>query len=149
MERGQVTRTERGWAGHYICSYKCLFRRNTLLEYGDVKVVVSTVGAQLECRYPRKFDTVGHNRYYETMAFMADETDTRFNDIDPGKELLIAGNTAIDHLDADDEANDMHEAIVEEIADKMVSGTLKLAWEDDEVLGWRPIIEEGDERKNE
>lgn len=68
----EVKRTERGWAGHYICSYKCLFRRNTLLEYKDVKVVVSTVGAQLESDRPRRFDTVGHGRYYETAAFMAD-----------------------------------------------------------------------------
>lgn len=131
MEK-QVTRTERGWTGHYICSYKCLFRRNTLLEYGDVKVVVSTVGAQLESDIPRRFDTVGADRYYETRAFMADMDDTRFYDIDVGKMLVVDSNTAIDHLDADDEANDMHEAVVEEMAEKMVNGTLKLIWEDDD-----------------
>lgn len=127
----EVRRTERGWAGHYICSYKCLFRRNTLLEYGDVKVVVSTVGGQLESEYPKRFDTVGHGRYYETAAFMADPKDTRFNDIDSEKELAISSNTAIDHLDADDEANDMHEAVVEEMAERMVKGTLKLYFYDD------------------
>ena len=103
----RVTRTERGWAGHYICSYKCLFRRNTLLEYGDVKVVVSTVGC---------------DRYYETRAFMANMEDTRFYDADTGKPLDIEGNTAIDHLDADDDANDMHEAVVEEIAEHIKQG---------------------------
>lgn len=113
----RVTRTERGWAGHYICSYKCLFRRNTLLEYGDVKVVVSTVGAQLESERPRRFDTVGCDRYYETLAFMANMEDTRFYDADAGKPLDIDGNTAIDHLDADDDANDMHEAVVEDIVE--------------------------------
>lgn len=127
--KAQVKRTERGWAGHYICSYKCLFRRNTLLEYGDVKVVVSTVGAQLESDIPRRFDTVGADRYYETQAFMADMDDTRFYDIDHNKQLSIDSPNEIGHLDADDEANDMHEAVVEEMAEKMVNGTLKLIWE--------------------
>lgn len=130
-ELEQVKRTERGWAGHYICSYKCLFRRNTLLEYGDVKVVVSSVGAQLESDRPRRFDTVGDGRYYETASFMANPKDTRFHDIATGKRLEIDSNTAIDHLDADDEANDMHEAVVEEMAERMVKGTLKLYFYDD------------------
>lgn len=127
----QVKRTERGWGGHYICCHKCLFRRNTLLEYGDIKVVVSTVGAHLESYSPRKFDTVGHGRYYETQAYMADPKDTRFHDIETSKRLQVDSNTEIDHLDADDEANDMHEAVVKEMSDKMVNGTLKLLFYDD------------------
>jgi len=39
-----IKRYERGWAGHFICSYLCHFRRNTLLEFGNVRIVISTVG---------------------------------------------------------------------------------------------------------
>ena len=65
-----VIRAERGWAGHFICAKDCLFRRNTLLQYKDTKIVVSTVGAMLspwkkgDKFYDGPFDTVGYNRYY-------------------------------------------------------------------------------------
>ena len=69
----KVKRTERGWAGHFCCSQSCLFRRNTLIEYKDKKWVISTVGnfRPPNSRYERGAETIGFERYYETMAFDA------------------------------------------------------------------------------
>ena len=66
---GDVTRTERGWGGHFCLSRRCQFRRNTLLESGDNRVVVSTVGL-LRSKDDEGFESLG-GRYYETMAFAA------------------------------------------------------------------------------
>ena len=121
-----LKRTERGWIGHYILAYKCLFRRNTLLEYNDIKIVVSTVGLLLnenwreDCDIPR-FSTVGSNRYFETKAFHANK-DKRYYDIDVSREVCFSGQWRIEELDADDKANDMHEDVVKEITEKLLNG---------------------------
>src|SRR5574343_553950 len=128
-----VTRTERGWAGHFCAAASCLFRRNTLLECGKVKIVVSTVGLMQNSLYGRKditpysitknrFDTIGLNRYYETMAFHANPEDTRYHDIDVTRQVNFDSQWAIGTLDADDKANLMHEAVAEEISQKMAKG---------------------------
>ena len=66
----KVKRTERGWAGHFIAADRCMFRRNTLLEYKDRKWVVSTIGNYHPSLYGT-VDTIGHERWYETMVFEA------------------------------------------------------------------------------
>ncbi len=123
-----VKRTERGWGGHFICGDRCWFRRNTLLEYHDIKIVVSTVGAMRDWSakgFPNddvSFDTIGHNRYYETMAFHSDTMDTRYHDADVSREITFNSPWCIDHLDADDEANAMHETVVYEISNGLLNG---------------------------
>jgi hypothetical protein len=116
----KVKRTERGWPGHFCCAFRCEFRRNTLLEYEDVKIVVSTVGIMRMDN--ETINTVGLGRYYETMAFHSDLSDTRFYDVDVSKEVYFDAISAIDHIDADDEANIMHENVVKEISERLEKG---------------------------
>jgi len=67
-------------------------------------------------------NTVGLGRYYETMAFHSDLSDTRFYDVDVSKEVYFDAISAIDHIDADDEANIMHENVVKEISERLEKG---------------------------
>ncbi len=118
-----VKRTERGWAGHFICADRCMFRRNTLLEYGDIKVVVSTVGLMKDPRDGGQWSELGHKRYYETMAFHSDPNDTRYHDANVSRgEIRFKSPWSIDCLDADDKANLMHEMVVGELTERLEKG---------------------------
>ena len=111
--------TERGWAGHYICANECRFRRNTLLEHKDIKIVVSSVGCQ---EREEEFVMIGVNRYYETMAFHAKLADNRYHDADVTRIVDFDSDWYISELDADDEANIMHDKVVKEIKSKLIKG---------------------------
>jgi len=122
-----VKRTERGWCGHFILSDRCLFRRNTLLEYGAVNIVVSTVGNCMDYSangFPNKTEMmeIGLGRYYETMAFHSDPNDGLYHDADVTKEVRFDSPWSINESDADNEANDMHETVVDEIIENLLSG---------------------------
>ena len=119
-----VDRVERGWAGHFICARSCLFRRNALLEKDGVYIVVSSVGSMV---IDGELDTVGSGMYYETMAFFSDENDTRYHDIDVSRQISFSSEWAISEQDADDRANNMHEAVVAELAQKLEEGSLTTA----------------------
>lgn len=116
-----IKRIERGWAGHFCCAHQCRFRRNTLLENEDIKIVISTVGLMEGPFKDGKFDTIGHNRYFETMAFEA-EWDGRYWDANISKQIWFESPWSISEIDADDRANDMHERVVGELMEKMVRG---------------------------
>ena len=116
-----VNRVERGWGGHFCCARYCLFRRNTLLEKDGVYIVVSSVGSMV---IYGKLETVGLGRYYETMAFFSDESDTRYHDIDVSKQISFDSEWAIAEQDADDKANDMHETVVAELSRKLEEGNI-------------------------
>lgn len=127
----KVKRTERGWAGHFCCSYDCKFRRNTLLEYGDIKIVVSTVGnywPQHKMDNDRKLEKwkhqIGANRFYETMAFYSKPNDDYYHDADVSKEIYFNSQWAINELNehTDKLANKMHEDVVKELSKKLRIG---------------------------
>lgn len=121
-----VKRTERGWAGHFIGGHSCLYRRNTLLECGDYRIVVSTVGGY---KYRDKIEPIGTGgRFYETMAFKA-KKDGPYWEADVNEQLSFENKWAIcadssDALpnDVDNLADQMHEAVVSELADAMSAG---------------------------
>lgn len=117
-----VKKTERGWAGHFICADRCKFRRNTLLEYKYTKIVVSTVGLYVNSK--GEFEDLGGGRYFETCVFHSDMNDKRYYDIDVSRPIWFKSENAIYELDADDKANKMHENIVEEIAQRILDGKL-------------------------
>jgi hypothetical protein len=121
----KVLRTERGWAGHFCCSDSCLFRRNTLLQYKDVSIVVSTVGLMqniFDKDKDKKFIEIGSGRYYETMVFHSNKNDLRYHDADVSKEIDIESPWCISEVDADDKANIMHDTVVEEIVERLKAG---------------------------
>lgn len=124
MTTKTLKQTERGWGGHFMACSRCLFRRNTLLEYGPLKIVVSTVGLMMasESEDEQKAIPIGINRYYETMCFYSNPKDTRYHDADVFRgEISFSSPWAIDRVDADDEANIMHDNVVAEMRDRLLS----------------------------
>ncbi len=123
MTGDKVIRTERGWPGHFIRADGCKFRRNTLLQCGDIEIVVSTVGL-MKNPLGEGYMEIGWDRYYETMAFRSDPEDKRYHDIDVSKEVSFDSPWSINKIDADDKANDMHEQVVKELTGKLKRGEI-------------------------
>lgn len=120
----EVKRTERGWAGHFCCADQCLFRRNTLLQLDETYVVVSTVGNMIS-KISFTVEQVGYRRYYETMVFYSVAEDNEYHDADVQRQIRIDGKWCIEQPGKDNEANDMHEAVVQEITERMITGNLE------------------------
>lgn len=116
-----VKRTERGWAGHFICADRCKFRRNTLLEKGDVRIVISTVGLMTSCADETAFEKIGLDRYFETLVFHA-SYDGRYWDADVSQEISVKSPCFIDRIDAADLADKYHEDIIDEISQRIRVG---------------------------
>lgn len=118
-----IKKTERGWGGHFCSAHRCLFRRNTLIEYGDNKIVVSTVGNMIDLfDGSNEITPVGADCYYETMAFWSNMNDTRYYDADFSMGIDFDSDSCIEYIDADDKANEMHDNVVNELCEKLVQG---------------------------
>jgi len=121
---GLIVRTERGWAGHFCNATKCGFRRNTLLEYGEKRIIISTVGNQIDfdapfgCTEPIK---IGVDHYYETAAFMA-VWDEPYWEIDVTKPVRFKSPWKLTECEreTDLEANKRHEQVVEELSRRLL-----------------------------
>lgn len=118
IELSNVKVTERGWAGHFIGSRYCGFRRNTLLEGNDKKIIISTIGnynpmLMIDGIPAKAQRQIGACRTYETMAFEA-KFDGTYWDIDVEKQLSFDSEWAFDELShsSDERANKMHEKVV-------------------------------------
>jgi len=111
----------RGWAGHFICSDKCLFRLNTLITHGDIRIVVSTVG--LMRSHDGKYESLGgDHRYYETMAWHAKLVHLKYGDIwdmDVERDVSFESPWFWPNIEDELKAQAGHEAVVAEIAARL------------------------------
>ena len=119
----RIVQTERGWQGHFICA--CTFHLNTLLDLDGFKVVVSTVGAYIPAldlgKEGKRYDTIGHNRFYETMAF--ESSYDSYDDANVSNHVSFDSEWAYDS-ESDVEPQAGHWVVVEEVKLLMASGVL-------------------------
>ena len=117
-----ITITERGWPGHFICSSRCEFTRNTLISNGELNIIVSTVGAMMDIHISneRRYEMVGLDRYYETMAFHAEYKEPYW-DSDVTRQVSFNSPWYLPTIEfnSDALANDMHETVVKEITENI------------------------------
>lgn len=121
-----IIRTERGWAGHFCAAHDCNFRRNTLLERGETRIVVSTVGnfsPRAEGRLRKQEQWIGYERFYETMAFLAEKRG-QYWEADIRQQLSFRSPWSIEILEEDTDlaADAMHETVVVEFTERLTNG---------------------------
>ena len=120
MEIKLVRKTERGWLGHFICGDRCRFRRNTLLECGETRVVVSTVG---NLYIDGKLETIGADRHAETMAFRA-KKEGIYWEADVENEIVFRSPWQSNIVDDDTKLDEMHESVILEIVALILGGKI-------------------------
>jgi hypothetical protein len=125
----RIVQTERGWQGHFLCP--CTFHLNTLLDLDGFKIVVSTVGAYLPPHgfQPRgkRYETIGHNRFYETLAF--ESKYDSYDDANVMRYVLIDSDQCYSS-ESDKEPQAGHWVVVEEIKRRMANGSLNATYFD-------------------
>lgn len=109
-----VRRTEYGWIGYFCVAADCMFRRSTLLEYKDVKIIVFTIGDYIHGHNVSEIDS---GTYYETKVLYVDQENVNNSYYVPdiNKPIKTKCPSTISEMNKAMEANKMHEDIVEEI----------------------------------
>ena len=97
-----------------------------MLEHENKFVVISTVGF---CVLDKQIVEIALNTYYETKAFLSDSSDTKYHDADVSKELLLSSNCYITEMNENSDllANEMHEQVVKEVAQRLEENNIKIA----------------------
>ena len=124
MKKAKVT--YRGWPGHFICGERCVFHLNTLVELGEIRIVISTVGMMKNWHAPNAFNAteyeeIGCERYYETMSFAAIRRG-EFYDADVHRQVQFEAPWSYGSIADEWKANKGHWNVVNEIVDKMETG---------------------------
>lgn len=128
MEYKGVERTERGWAGHFCAAWSCVFHRNTLLEHNGIKIVVSSVGKMIVMRKDGEHQlvTIGHERYYETMVWYANDDKYQDADVKKGELYFDCPSWGSDSNGWDEmPANELHEKVVDMFVEKLLKGEIE------------------------
>jgi hypothetical protein len=107
--------TYRGWPGHFCMGHRCVFHLNTLIEFGEKRVVVSTVG---DMRPTARIEEIGLDRYFETMAFYAVK-EGKYWEANILKAFPFESRWEYDKKTDDWEANKGHFVVVQEIVERL------------------------------
>lgn len=122
----EIKQTERGWGGHFCGVALCRFRRSTLLEYNEIRVIVSTVG-NYQIPNWSKIERLNLTDYYETKVFYAKQEYEFYWDADVEKDISdFDSNCGISEItiESDFLANNMHEIVISEIKEKMLKNII-------------------------
>jgi len=117
--------TYRGWPAHYMNSDECIYHLNTLIECGDVHIVVSTVGLEKDNDPKSKaaFKKINIGRYYETTAFFAKMgKHAKVWNADVTRQVHFESRWFYPCINDMYEVDEGHLLVVREIVDRMEAG---------------------------
>lgn len=126
-----LTITERGYAGHFAGWRNCDYRRNTLIEYGTRRIIVSSIGDYYLFE-PDGPQEIGHDRYFETKVFPAHLVEGYWV-ADTTREISIESPNQINKETLTDSSfqtfnlmDNQHDDVVKEITEKLMANEIDL-----------------------
>ena len=116
----EVRQTERAYPMYTKEPGLSPFRRQTMLEHGNECIFVTTIGlgGHPPCSEPR--------RYYDTLAIFGKKMENGTWGIDTDREVGIDARCSFQtDVEADAKADQMHNTVVAEVAEKLQSGSIE------------------------